>query len=105
MRLFLCLLAAVLGGPALGQMKQSDEEFCAGLSQTAAAIMKARQNGVTMAKMMQIAANDGGAIYKTLTVEAFEVQRFSTEENKMKAVLDFENKTYLDCYKVVTKPK
>ena len=79
--------------------KAKDDGICTSLSTTSAEIMKARQNGVPMSKLMEIFKKDDVAILRRLTIEAYESPRYSTEGMQEKSIQDFENKAFLDCYK------
>lgn len=73
---------------------------CAQVSELAASIMKGRQSGVAMAKMMEVPEdNEFGEIARALVIDAFDSPRMSVETNRETMVRDFENKAYLQCIK------
>lgn len=65
--------------------------------------MTNRQENLSMSKMMEIAMKQKEESIKELTmamiVEAFELPAYSTESNKKKAIAEFSNSVYLECYK------
>src|SRR4051812_40569299 len=72
-------------------------EMMASLAETA---MKKRQQGASMAEMMKIAENQGETIRslaKSLTIAAYEQQRWQSEEHITRAIQDFRDSTYLKC--------
>lgn len=92
------VVLAALNAHGKDEKKPSDE-LCASVSTTAAEIMKARQNGVAMSKLIEIFKKDDAAIFRRLTISAYESPRYSTESMQEKSIQDFENKAFLDCYK------
>lgn len=82
--------------------KSSTDGLCTSVSTTAAEIMKARQNGVPMSKLIEIFKKDDAAIFRRLTISAYESPRYSTESIQEKSIQDFENKAFLDCYKATS---
>lgn len=105
-RFTLVLAACLVSGAASGQVEKVDpQKFCTPLSETAAQIMKSRQMGVPMSKVIGVFKEEGAALYRNLTVEAYDSPRFSTKPMIEKAVSDFESKAFLDCYKALTAMK
>lgn len=76
--------------------------FCKVISTSAKLIMEYRQSGKPMSKLIDL-ANEQPSILKdtfiNITVKAYEIPRFSTDEAKRKTVEDFVNDVYLDCLK------
>ena len=74
-------------------------QLCDELSELAGTVMSARQNGVDMSVIMKIMVKDDSAdvIGKEMTIKAYEVPRYSVEENKAREVKDFANNWYLAC--------
>lgn len=82
--------------------------YCQSVSETAYTFQKARQSGVSMAKMIEIAeqANDGtptgkvlaGAL-RAMVIRAYEVPRYSSEVFKQRAMEDFRDQEALRCLK------
>ena len=81
--------------------KTSNDGLCSSVSTTAKEIMKARQNGVAMSKLIEIFKKEDAAIFRRLTISAYESPRYSTEAMQEKSIQDFENEAFLDCYKAM----
>lgn len=82
--------------------------YCQAVSETAYAIQKARQNGVSMAQLIEIAerANNGTPSGKAavetaraMVIRAYEIPRFSSEAFKQRAMEDFRDQEALRCLK------
>lgn len=75
------------------------QKVCESVSTFAETLMKARQNGVPMAEMMRIAESSPAAAKsaKTMTVAAYERNRWNTEENKRREIENFRDENYLAC--------
>ena len=77
-------------------------DICPDSGKSAYLIMKARQRGVDMSRMMEIASSSGiaelDALNKSLTIDAYKVPRYSTPENQQKAAEDFRDRLLLECY-------
>ncbi|WP_217476617.1 hypothetical protein [Stutzerimonas stutzeri] len=73
---------------------------CAQISEVASEIMKTRQAGVSMAKMMEVPSEgDLGDMLRGLTIAAYEKPRYSTPEMRQREIEDFQNDVYLNCIK------
>lgn len=70
-------------------------EFCTAYSEVASRFMIARQNGVTMVKIMEVSGKDPLLI--ELTKRAYKEPRWSTDANKQRAVQDFVNDFTSQC--------
>jgi hypothetical protein len=77
-------------------LRKTQLELCKGFSELAGAIMKGRQEGVSMAKAMEISESE---TTQQIIVLAYERPRMQTEENKARYVDDFGNDVYLQCVK------
>lgn len=86
--------------PVVASSPRSTPSNCGPLADNAALIMKARQAGKDMAKVLE-AVGDAGGVQKErdLVIRAYESPRFSTEKNKTRAIDDFRNDIYLACIK------
>lgn len=88
--------------------------LCSAIASTAETIMTARQNGVTLerilAAMNKVSASEAAAddpavsttvadYARAMVLQAFEVPHFQTEEVKQRAILDFRNDAHLSCLK------
>ncbi|MFT7860439.1 MAG: hypothetical protein ABXS93_05845 [Sulfurimonas sp.] len=77
-------------------------KWCSTLSGISEMIMKSRQNGVDMEKLMEIntkLVKDGNPDIAFMIIEAYETPRFNTEKVKIQTISDFKNKQYLGCIK------
>lgn len=93
-----CFTMSAVSTVTVGDQKNRDQ--CSKISDAASQIMTARQEGVSMSKMME-APSEGalGDLLREITVAAYEKSRYSTGPMKQKAVEDFHNDVYLDCIK------
>ena len=81
-------------------------QLCGAMSELAGNIMKMRQNGVPMVTAMEISDKADPSIkdfVAALILAAYEQPRFSVEENRQNAALDFQNMVALQCYKSAKK--
>jgi len=69
---------------------------CEQVEKLAGTIMKARQNGTPMSRLIKKADSEG---IKQLIVMAYEQPRFASEKYQKRAIEKFKNKVYLECYK------
>lgn len=76
-------------------------EFCADQSELASSIMKLRQMGVPVSKMMKAANTSSDPQLRNVLVSytelAYERVRYSTKEYQHKAVVDFGTEVYNMC--------
>lgn len=76
-------------------------EFCADQSELASSIMKLRQMGVPVSKMMKAANTSSDPLLRKVLVSytelAYERVRYSTKEYQHKAVVDFGTEVYNMC--------
>lgn len=70
-------------------------EKCKASYTIAEKIMEARQHGVPLPRMIEIA--EGDALFMALTRQAYETPRFSSESYKRNKIQDFANEIYLIC--------
>ncbi len=81
----------------------SANSFCKAYSQFARVVMTERQNGGSMAKLMDMDMSRMGEnadIAQRVIIEAFEEPRWETQERKRNAIVDFENQAHLVCVKL-----
>ena len=77
-------------------------ETCGDLGELATTIMKNRQSGVSMSKMMDaIAGKDGGALPEKLIISAYDSPRYSTQRMQKRTVEEFRDEVYLGCVKAM----
>ena len=80
-------------------------KLCSNYSETAASVMKGRQNGVPMRKMMEIMTEYDAKIGpdhdlgRMFVVQAYEQPQYQTKEVQQRTIGEFENKNYLACHK------
>lgn len=96
------ILAVLLAGSAAAQDEADAGEFCDSLHSLSTSLMRARQNGVSMATMMQsIRGRASEEFLRALVIEAYEVPRYSSDEYRGRAVEDFANDQYLTCVRTM----
>ena len=77
------------------------ETICETYSGLAETIMDSRQSGTSMATVIAIVREDA---YATNMVRiAYEQPRWHTDESQQRAIEDFRDAVYLECYKAVEK--
>lgn len=93
----LIIALAVMAATTTAQAETMCETY-SGLAET---IMDGRQTGTPMATMIAIVSDDAYATHMVRT--AYEQTRWHTGENQQRAIEDFRDAVYLECYKVVEK--
>lgn len=78
----------------------TSHQACSILAGTAKQVMIARQNNAPIQGLMQIAIKNDSNITMTIIKEAYELPRYSTKEYQQKAISDFSNQWYLECFKI-----
>lgn len=91
------LIALALTAAATAQA----ETICESYSGLAETIMGGRQTGTSMAAMIAIVSDDAYAAHMVRT--AYDQPRWHTGENRQRAIEDFRDAVYLECYKAVEK--
>ena len=77
-------------------------EKCDSYTQLAEAIMKARQSGVSMAKLMKtVKKKDGGDFVVQLIIDAYDTPRYSSEKMQQETIENFRDNNYLECVKAL----
>ena len=76
--------------------KPTPHDVCKGNASVAKSIMRARQNGVPMYRLMEL---DDSYVFKKYVMTAYEYPRFDTEEVKDDLANDFQDEAYLSCMK------
>jgi len=98
------MVIACLAASATQAQTPETLKVCKDVSHMARDIMEVRQKGAPMSEMMELTAAgdllDG--INKILVVRAYDVPQFQTEPSRLRAVQEFENDSYLRCYKLRT---
>lgn len=83
------------------------DTLCSGQAELAEAVMKARQNGMSIVKSMKFAdsVEDTGLrnAIKAIIEMAYSEQRYNSDEYKQKVITEFQNKIYLLCLKATAR--
>lgn len=89
------------------ELRAAMQSMCASKSSIARNMMISRQNGVSMSSVMSIVEKieadsplDREEV-RGMLISAYESPRYQTDSAQLRAVEDFENSIYLDCYKDV----
>lgn len=77
------------------------ETICETYSGLAGSIMDSRQSGASMATVIAVVREDAYATQIAKT--AYEQPRWHTDESRQRAIEDFRDAVYLECYKAVEK--
>ncbi len=98
MKLTTIITAAAL---ALSPIAATAGVGCDTLGDVAAAIMKQRQAGTALSKMMDAASAAGSmeALIAGLTMIAYDQPRMASDAGKQRSIDDFRNAVELECYK------
>ncbi|HEY7864617.1 MAG TPA: hypothetical protein VIC51_01280 [Psychromonas sp.] len=94
------LASALIAASFLSPSLTAQEDTCPIVAEYAHKIMKDRQGGVSMVKMMQANDKDNGDFYNLVRdqiIEAYSVNYWATPTFKNRAISKFENKWYLAC--------
>lgn len=91
------LIALALTSAATAQA----ETICETYSGLAESIMHSRQSGMSMAEVISIVSEDAYATHMVRT--AYDQPRWHTGESQQRAIEDFRDAVYLECYKAVEK--
>ncbi len=76
--------------------------LCKRYHSMATTLMKSRQSGADMSKMMEpTIGSKSAAILQPMVIAAYEVPRYSTPQHQTRAVQDFANEQYLSCVKAI----
>lgn len=75
------------------------DDVCVEISGLAKTVMKLRQDGFDMAKIMSIVDKDQEIkdVSRQIVISAYESNRYSTDSYKKAAIDDFSNEWYLAC--------
>lgn len=81
--------------PTEPKPREYDDSLCKSIANSAALVMKARQQGIDMSKVLEAAGSDSQG--RALTIAAYKSPRFSTEHHQQRAIEDFRNDAFLGC--------
>ena len=90
------LTLAALTLPAFASAEVPLSEFCPKIAQLSRSVMTARQAGAPMRQVMELAESD---VTVSMVTEAYGYSAYSIQENKDRAIQDFEDTWYLRCVK------
>ncbi|MGS0941022.1 hypothetical protein ACVA51_10680 [Pseudomonas luteola] len=102
----LALLAAVSSSTALAATPSSEMlDTCKKISEMAGTVMKARQEGVSMSRMMDITAEKKSLndVTTLMITQAYDRTRMNSEDGKLKAINDYKDQYYGLCLKRLNK--
>lgn len=85
--------------PAIAE--QSVDEFCEEQSAAAESIMKARQSGASLSRMLAVGPQPSP--YRQLIISAYELPRMQHPDNQKRMVVDFKNDHHLLCISTIEK--
>lgn len=80
----------------------ASEETCRTAKEIAESVMSARQSGVDIVQMMDIANKTEGPLgnlTKKMTIDAYSFPQFSTDEYRKKGIAEFGTRHYINCIK------
>ena len=89
------LLVLVLALTASNAYSSEWKEKCKSISELAEMIMQSRQDGESMAKMID-STGDGP---NNLIIAAYDKPRYSTKKHQQRTIEDFRDSVYLECVK------
>lgn len=93
--LFVCALLA-----SAAHADDSARQKCKKIADMGSQIMTGRQAGAAMSQLMEVPSEGKlGDLLRSITIAAYEIPRYSSEDRKKQAVEDFHNEVYLGCIK------
>lgn len=98
--ILIALAVFTLSSPAIAN-EESPLKKCTLVSELAETIMTARQNGVAMARMLEIA--DGNTLTEGLVMEAYDHPSYSTESVQQRTIRNFADRQMNACMKALRK--
>ena len=103
--IFLVLLLTGLAASPLLAQSNSAHQACKDISLLAKELMKIRQVGVPMSRVMELTSAEGlaGEMSRLFAQLAYRVPQYSTEQSRELAVREFENDAYRNCYETAWK--
>ena len=96
MKKILLALTLTLTLPTFAAAEVPMSEFCPKIAQLSRSVMTARQAGVPMRKVMEIAENP---VTVSMVTEAYGQSVYNTPEIKERVIQDFEDQGYMKCVK------
>lgn len=102
--LIILMIVLMVMGLSFGTAVAEDKGNCKQIANLAADMMMARQNGAPMYKQIEIVNSESESkelkqLLEMIIQDAYEIPRFSTQSHKKKAIDDFRNEIFLNCYR------
>ena len=100
------LIAATLAGATIPAVAE-DDNICGTLAYIAESTMMARQNGMSLARLLEIrkdSYSDTPAVKKMVfdqTIIAYKQPRYQTKANQQRAIDDFRDMNHVQCLSVL----
>lgn len=82
---------------AMATSAQAQEDPCPAFGGLAETMMIARQSGLPMSQMMELAGEED--IFRRMVIDAYDRPRYGTEEIQRLEIQDFRNEIEMDCYR------
>ena len=105
MKKIITIAALLFSVSAFADKKEGGTDLCKTFSSIAVQIMTARQQGVPMVDVLEIAAQgkskEFNTLAKKLVVSAYEQPRFMTQQNVQRSIDKFRDQVTLDCVKSI----
>lgn len=95
--------ALILATPTFaGTFTETEQQKCETIAESAETIMKARQNGIGMDRLMQAVKDStekgSRSLYQKMVGEAYQQPDWSQSQLRQKSIQDFKDKWYRKCY-------
>jgi hypothetical protein len=95
----LCLFAgASFAQEAPAPAEKDAVDACATVGDLAESVMRNRQQGISMSRMMEIAKDSD--LVRAIVIAAYDQPRMSVDRNIQRSIDDFRNEVMLQCYQV-----
>ncbi|QEI04672.1 hypothetical protein FXN63_01565 [Pigmentiphaga aceris] len=98
------LFTGLAASPVLAQTN-SAHQACKDISHLAKELMKLRQVGAPMSQVMELTSSGSSIdeMSKLFVQRAYRLPQYSTEQSRERAVREFENEAYRECYEANSK--
>lgn len=93
---FIMMICIIPSIAAANEPASSREHLCKSVYDATSALMKLRQQDAPLPEVMKIA--NGNQTLEAITIDAYKVPLYSTEEYKKNAISNFANKYYSACF-------
>lgn len=98
----LTVLLIILLGLATPAWAEDWHSICGKISQVAEVVMKNRQNGISMQKMIEASKTNSGALdtlAEEIVIKAYSQPKYSTDKMQQNSINEFRDESYLSCVK------